>query len=148
MEKVFFFDQNQSLNGSNAEKLRVKSVYHRWVDTILNPLDGADAVTSLYADDAILFPTLSSKPHMGKEMIHSYFVFFLTLKDLKVDTKFVITKVYGDLAMNAGYLEISHKDGENRKLIKARFNFWYQKVDEQWKIIFHQSSILPNDFLT
>ncbi len=93
----------------------------------------------------MLFPTLSSESCIGIKKIEQYFKFFLQLTDLKIQTKELITRVYGDIAMNAGNCLISYTKGDQKQVIRVRFSFWYKKIEGEWKIIFHQSCREPKD---
>ena len=80
-----------------------------------------------------------------KEMLTNYFVHFLSLKNIQIETKQLITRVYGDIAMNTGFYDVSYMNGKKREHVKARFDFWYKNINGEWKIIFHQSSIVPGE---
>jgi hypothetical protein len=123
----------------------IKAAYFEWVDESEKAHGKVEAVISLYTDDAILLPTLCPKIYTNNNMRVHYFQRFLSLKDLKIQTRELITREYGDIAMNTGLYDISYmKDGE-RVLLRSRFDFWYKKIDGKWMIIYHQSSALPKE---
>ncbi|MCH9811136.1 DUF4440 domain-containing protein [bacterium] len=126
-----------------GEKGSVREAYFLWVDAVEAAKGKTAGVLSLYANDAILLPTISPKLCRTKEELNEYFMHFLSLEDLKAETVELITREYGPIAMNTGFYTFTYlKDGE-KQTVRARFDFWYKKVDGQWKIIFHQSSKIP-----
>ena len=130
---------------SDQEKGSVKEAYFNWVHEVETSRGHTEKVVDLYAKHAILMPTISPEICTTKEMRTKYFRRFLGFQNLQVETKQLITKEYGDIAMNAGYYNISYVEGNSRVLVEARFDFWYKKIDGEWKIIFHQSSMLPKE---
>ena len=132
-------------NKSELTEVSLKNQYHRWVHEVETSGGNVQGVLNLYADDAILLPTLSPKICTNKKMLADYFNHFLNLQSLKVETKELITRRYGDIGMNTGYYNISYMNGNKKEIIKARFDFWYRNVDGKWEIIFHQSSVLPKE---
>lgn len=128
---------------SRGEKGSVREAYFLWIDAVVNAKGNSEEVLSLYAKDAILLPTVSPKLCKTKEDLKEYFAFFLSLKDLHATTTELITREYGELAMNTGFYTFTFMQNGKKQVVHARFDFWYKKVDGKWKIIFQQSSRLP-----
>ena len=129
-----------------GEKGSVRAAYFNWIDEVEGSRGITNGVVDLYAQDAILMPTLRSKICDTPRERNDYFIFFLSLKNLQVQTIKLITREYGEIAMNTGFYNVSFEDDQGEiKTVYARFDFWYKKIDGKWKIIFHQSSVLPAD---
>ena len=96
-------------------------------------------VAALYESNGILLPTVSNKVRHNHEEIEDYFVHFLAKgPEGKIDESNVRT--FGDVAINSGVYTFSFKDGA---VVQARFTFVYRWNGQQWKIIEHHSSAMP-----
>ncbi|MEH2513231.1 uncharacterized protein (TIGR02246 family) [Nitrobacteraceae bacterium AZCC 1564] len=106
--------------------------------------DNPDKVLALYADDAVLWGTLSPKLRADRAAMQDYFVTaFKALPGLKVAFGEQLIRVYGDTAVNTGYYTFSYqKDGETKQL-PARYSFTYVKSGDKWLIVDHHSSAMP-----
>lgn len=103
-------------------------------------------VTNLYADDAILLSNLQGDVKKGHREIHAYFKdAFLTKHPIG---KLVEghTRVIGGTAVNSGLysIKMDGKDGR-RVTVQARHTFVYQWLGNDWKIVEHHSSLIPQD---
>jgi uncharacterized protein (TIGR02246 family) len=107
-------------------------------------LDEPEKVLPLYADDAVLWGTLSPALRTDRAALRDYFVTaFKVLPGLKVSFGEQRIRVYGDTAVNTGYYTFSFtKDGE-AKTLPARYSFTYVKRGDQWLIVDHHSSAMP-----
>ena len=98
-----------------------------------------EQVADLYADNAILLPTMSNQVcHTHKE-IKDYFTHFLD-KDPVGNIDESNIRSYGQLAINSGIYTFTFKDGTS---VRARFTFVYYKQVDRWRIIEHHSSQMP-----
>ena len=98
-----------------------------------------DKVVSLYADDAVLLPTLSNEVRHNHHEIKDYFIHFLAKNPQgSIDESNI--RIFDDLAVNSGIYSFKFGDGT---IAKARFTFVYLFKDQIWKIIEHHSSLLP-----
>ncbi len=102
-------------------------------------------VAEMYLDDGqgILVPTVSPKVRHNREEIADYFSHFLEgHPDGRIDESNI--RIYDDIAINSGLytFEMDTEDGK-RADIPARFTFVYKKVDGEWMILEHHSSLLP-----
>ena len=106
--------------------------------------DDPDKVLPLYADDAVLWGTLSPKVRADKAALRDYFVSaFKVLSSLKVAFGDQLIRVYGSTAVNTGYYTFTYaKDGET-KIFPARYSFTYIKNGDKWLIVDHHSSAMP-----
>src|SRR5437016_6998120 len=107
--------------------------------------DDPDKVLPLYAEDAVLWGTLSPTVRADWATLRDYFVTaFKVLPGLKVAFGDQLIRVYGDTAVNTGYYTFSYvKDGETKSL-PARYSFTYVKNGEHWLIVDHHSSAIPS----
>jgi uncharacterized protein (TIGR02246 family) len=102
-------------------------------------------ILDLYAEDAILWGTISSKRRDDPNAIRDYFVnAYKALPGLTVTFEDPSIRVYGgDTAINTGYYTFSfEKDGATQSL-PARYSFTLVKRDGAWQIVDHHSSALP-----
>jgi uncharacterized protein (TIGR02246 family) len=92
-----------------------------------------DKVLPFYAEDAVLWGTLSPMVRADRAALRDYFVTaFKVLPGLKVTFGDQLIRVYGDAAVNTGYYTFSYsKDGEV-KTLPARYSFTYIKSGERW----------------
>jgi len=74
-----------------------------------------------------------------KEEIEDYFVAFLAKGPVgKIDEANIRT--FGDIAINSGVYTFTFKDGQT---VTARYTYVYRWNGQDWKIIEHHSSQLP-----
>ena len=98
-------------------------------------------VTALYADEAILLPTVSNQVRRDSGEIEDYFAHFLTKGPQgKIDQANV--RLFADLAINSGVYTFSFSDGSS---VQARFTFVYRWNGKAWNIIEHHSSKMPEE---
>ncbi|MGB0414261.1 MAG: SgcJ/EcaC family oxidoreductase [Coraliomargarita sp.] len=96
-------------------------------------------VAALYETNAILLPTVSNKVRHNHAEIEDYFVAFLAKGPVgKIDESNVRT--FGDVAINSGVYTFTFKDGAS---VQARFTYVYRWNGQDWKIVEHHSSAMP-----
>jgi len=98
-----------------------------------------EQVANLYADNAILLPTMSHRVCHSHEEIKNYFTHFLEKDPVGAINESNI-RFYGQLAINSGIYTFTFKDGSS---VRARFTFVYYKQVGRWRIIEHHSSKMP-----
>jgi len=102
-------------------------------------------ILTLYAEDGVLWGTISSKRRDDPAAIRDYFVnAYKALPNLTVTFEDPHIRVYGgDTAVNTGYYTFSYeKDGAPQSL-PARYSFTLVKRDGDWQIVDHHSSAMP-----
>ena len=102
-------------------------------------------ILTLYAEDGVLWGTISSKRRDDPAAIRDYFVnAYKALPNLTVTFEDPKIRVYGaDTAINTGYYTFSYeKDGAVQSL-PARYSFTLVKRDGDWQIVDHHSSAMP-----
>lgn len=119
-------------------EVNVMQFFQRWNDALAtgNP----DAVTTLYAEDAILLPTVSNQVRHNHEEIRDYFVNFLAKKPKGVIDEANIRFLADDLAINSGVYTFTFGD---QSQVTARYTYLYRRIDGDWKIVEHHSSAMP-----
>lgn len=120
----------------------IAALFDQWNTTLKT--GSARAMTSLYAPDAILQPTLSNKVRTTPAQIQDYFDHFLTGKPVGTINYREIRHMAPDAAMDSGVytFTLTNADGSKRD-VQARYTFLYERLDGQWKIINHHSSAMP-----
>jgi len=108
----------------------------KWVGAIKS--GDPKQVTNLYHDDGILLGTFSNKERVGHELILEYFE---NLLKSPVDIEIVSEHPHDfeSAAVNSGLYNFV----TNGKTINARFSFVYNRDNDEWKIVSHHSSIMP-----
>jgi uncharacterized protein (TIGR02246 family) len=109
----------------------------RWAERF-NTRDPAQ-VTSLYAEDALLFGTSKSKLYVGKQEIGTYFSGAATVK-LSDQT---IRNLTEDTALCVGTYLFSRVTDGIETAAPARFTFVLKRQEGRWEILHHHSSANP-----
>ena len=139
-DKPMFYSGTASAP-TDAREAEIASLFDRWNAALAtgNPAE----VTKLYAQDAVLEPTVSNKVRTTPEEIHNYFTSFLKLKPQGVVNYRQIRVLDENTALDTGvYTFDLTKDGK-RQQVQARYTYVYEKLGGQWKIINHHSSAMP-----
>jgi len=145
----------RSARAAPAVRMSVESVdkaTRHWCATVTSGADDNWArVKALYAEDAILWGTVSDDMRSGADLT-DYFKWFAMIPGLSlVDGSYKsFTQVMGDRAINSGYFTflIPQRSGEV-KTVPARFTFVYRKLATptadgiEWEIVNHHNSVVP-----
>jgi uncharacterized protein (TIGR02246 family) len=126
-----------SLHTYAAPEDEVRAASQKWVESI--GMGDPDLMLSLYAEDAILHGTGSPVVRVGHALIREYFAGLTT----RVVMNFVEPqhiRIYDDIAINTGNYETTIGDAAP---VRLRYSFVYHKVGDQWLIVDHHSSRLP-----
>jgi len=128
------------------DKAEVTTAMNAW-KTQLTEACSKDAshILPLYADDGVLWGTISQTIRTDKAGLTDYFVNACKkLPKLSVEFKDPVIRVYGgDTAINSGYYTFSYeKDGQMVQL-PARYSFTLVKTGGKWLIADHHSSAMP-----
>ena len=116
----------------------VLGLFDQW-NTALSTLN-PDTVTALYADNAVLLPTVSNQVRHNHEEIRDYFVGFLQKSPHGVIDEFNVNILSDTHATNSGVYTFTFGDGSK---VSARFSYLYVASDDGWKILQHHSSAMP-----
>lgn len=101
-----------------------------------------DEVVKLYAEDAVLLPTVSNQVRHNHAEIRDYFVNFLKKHPRGVVNESNV-RDYGDVASNAGVYTFDLTTDGVTAQVPCRFTFLYRKESDGWKIVEHHSSQMP-----
>jgi uncharacterized protein (TIGR02246 family) len=114
----------------------------RWANIFA--LNDPDKILPLYANDGVLWGTLSPTVRSDPAAVKAYFVgAYKALPQAKVAFGEQLIRVYGNTAINTGYYTFSYvKDGQAAS-IPARYSFAYVKTGNDWFIVDHHSSAMP-----
>ena len=127
------------------DKEDVAAAMNMWRDYLVKgTTEDPGEILSLYAEDGVLWGTISSKRRDDPAAIRDYFVnAYKALPNLAVTFEDPYIRVYGDTAVNTGYYTFSYeKDGAMQSL-PARYSFALVKRDGDWQIVDHHSSAMP-----
>ena len=116
----------------------VVALFDRWNAALatLNP----DAVTTLYAEDAVLLPTVSNQVRHNHTEIRDYFVGFLQKSPQGVIDESNVCILSDTHATNSAGYTFTFGDGSS---VTARFSYLYVATADGWKILQHHSSAMP-----
>jgi uncharacterized protein (TIGR02246 family) len=120
----------------------IASFFTQWNNAIQT--ENPDTVTALYAEDAVLLPTISNTPRTNHTEMRAYFVDFLKKKPrATIDRSFI--KPGCNWATDTGIYSFNLTDEKSKKVTKvqARYSFVYEKIKGKWTIIHHHSSLMP-----
>ena len=118
----------------------IESLFDQWNAALqsANP----DKVVACYAPDAILLPTVSAQVRHNHAEIRDYFVHFCA-KAPEGRIHEANIRIFDDIAINSGRYTFKITENDRRVTVAARFTFVYRKLESEWLIIEHHSSILP-----
>jgi uncharacterized protein (TIGR02246 family) len=106
--------------------------------------DDPDKILPFYANDAVLWGTLSPTVRADQAALRDYFVTaFKVLPGLKVAFSGQLIRVYGATAVNTGYYTFSYVQNGEAKTLPARYSFTYVQRGDHWLIVDHHSSAMP-----
>ena len=115
----------------------IAALFDQW-NTALQSGD-AEQVAALYAPDSVLLPTMSNTVRHNRIDIAEYFTHFCAKKPVgKIDQSHI--RIYDKIAIHAGVYSFICADGT---AFQARFSFVYHLDKEQWLIVEHHSSYMP-----
>ena len=115
----------------------ILDTFNQWNQAIQtgNP----EEVVKLYAENAVLLPTLSNTVCDSREKILNYFKHFVS-KGPKATIEQSHSRELGDACLYCGVYSFSFADGSSAV---ARYSFVYQNINGEWKILEHHSSLMP-----
>ncbi|HEU5222655.1 MAG TPA: SgcJ/EcaC family oxidoreductase [Candidatus Lumbricidophila sp.] len=105
----------------------------------------ASKVAALYANDAVLLPTVSNQVRTDQAGITDYFTHFLENKPSGKRTQSLINVLDENSAIDTGIYDFTLTDPKTnaKSVVTARYTFEYEKRDGKWLIVNHHSSKLP-----
>ena len=129
---------SEGITCAAVDEKTIAGLFDRWNDTLRT---GTPAqIAALYADDAILLPTLSNTPRYTTAQRVDYFNHFQAKRPRgHIDEHVVFLGC--NVAVDAGvYTFTFDKEGGR---VQARYTFTYAHDGERWRITSHHSSAMP-----
>lgn len=116
----------------------VQDLFERWNQALGS--ERPETVASLYEPGALLLPTLSPTNRSNPEAIADYFTAFLKRQPTgKVSSRHIVLGC--NQATDAGNYRFQlHQPDEQ---LDARYTFVYAFDGQQWQIVHHHSSLVP-----
>ena len=123
-----------------ATKKMAEELFKKWNDALQT--GSAKAVAALYAEDAILLPTVSNLPRTTTAEIEDYFHHFLEKKPYGIVKERNIKQGCNKLT-DAGIYDFEVISNGKKEVVPARYTFVYEYRNNEWKIVHHHSSMMP-----
>ncbi|MBY0564883.1 MAG: SgcJ/EcaC family oxidoreductase [Hyphomonadaceae bacterium] len=120
----------------------VAALFDRWNAALAtgNP----DTVAALYAEDAVLEPTVSNNVRSTPQEIREYFVEFLPSRPQGTINERYIDILGDNVAMDQGVYTFDLPGAAEGRWVTARYTFVYtREPGGEWKIEHHHSSAMP-----
>ena len=111
-------------------------------ESAFNSRDAA-RVLALYAEDAVLWGTMSKEIASTPPQVARYFSEATARPDMRVSLGEQHIRIYGDFAVNTGTYMFSDVREGRAVTFPARFTFAFSRRDGRWAIVDHHSSRLP-----
>ena len=116
----------------------IVQLFSNWNDAIQT--GDPDKVTAMYAEDAVLLPTVSNQVRHNHSEIRDYFVSFLAKSPSGEINESNPRQLTDDLVSNTGVYTFTFGDGAQ---VMARYSYLYKFIGGEWKILEHHSSMMP-----
>jgi uncharacterized protein (TIGR02246 family) len=135
--------QDEATEGAQPTPEQIAALFDEWNAALAtgNPEEVAD----LYAPDAVLLPTLSPQIRTTRAGIVDYFAHLLPSMPQAAITQEMITVLDRDDAINTGLYTFTLTQNGVQQQVPARYTFVYQRINGEWLIINHHSSLVPED---
>lgn len=134
---LLYFFGSVNCFAEDIDDIRARAEF--WAESFDN--GDPDLMVSLYSEEAILHGTASPVLRKGTTLIREYFsgagsnpprMFFIEPMHIRI---------FGDIALNTGNYAVQLE--ESSEPIVLRYSMVYRKLGDQWLIIDHHSSLLP-----
>jgi len=132
----------KSMQNNNNNPEAIRGVIQNWVDTVCR--HNANDIVSLYAPDGVLLGTVAKTMKVGQNNIIGYFDMFVGKKPCGYITEINVQNFGSDYAVADGTytFELTNEEG-TIDIVPARFTFVVRRINGQWKIATHHSSVNP-----
>ncbi len=118
-------------------KTEIAALFDRW-NAALRSKDPKKVVAN-YAPGSVLIPTLSDRVRFTATEKEDYFVHFLKRHpEGRIDDR--VIEVDCNSAVDSGLYTFRFGDGTQ---VRARYTFTYKRLDGEWLISSHHSSVMP-----
>jgi uncharacterized protein (TIGR02246 family) len=123
-----------------ATKKLAEDLFNKWNAALQT--GNAKNVAALYAEDAVLLPTVSNLPRTTPAEIEDYFNHFLEKKPYGIIKQRNIKQGCNKLT-DAGIYDFEVTANGKKEIVPARYTFVYEYRNSEWKIVHHHSSMMP-----
>lgn len=120
----------------------VATNFARWNDALQT--GDPKQVAALYHENLSLLPTLAPRTINDRTGCERYFDFFCSLHPVARIAQEFIYPLTDDSYAHAGIYEFTVDRGDGREQVDARFSMVWRKVGDNWMILHHHSSRVPN----
>lgn len=131
------------ISESDKNDEAIIKVLDKWADAF--SFEKPDAIVSMYARDASLWGTLSSRRRDSHELIRDYFEHLFEFKERRVVFDKPRIRYYEDMSVCAGTYLLSWMDGVKKIELPARYSLVLSYQEKNWLIVDHHSSAMPDD---
>lgn len=134
-----------ALPGWADDEADVTAAMEMWKESLAKgTTDDPGEILTLYAEDGVLWGTISTTRRDDPAAIRDYFVnAYKALPNLSVTFEDPHIRVYEDAAINTGYYTFSYEKEGQAQSLPARYSFTLVKRDGEWLIVDHHSSAMP-----
>jgi hypothetical protein len=142
-EKLLYLmivDPSQSQAVRERETANITVAMEAWA--LAFSADSPENILSLYAEDSVLWGTLSPQRLDTPAAIRDYFAGMFLLRERKVTFTDPLIRVYGDTAVNTGYYTLSWIRNRKAEITPAHYSMTYVKRYQRWLIVEHHSSVV------
>ena len=143
-EKLLYLmivDPSQSQAVRERETAEITVAMEAWAQAF--SAESPENILSLYAEDAVLWGTLSPLRWDTPAAIRDYFAEVFTLIERKVTFTDPLIRIYGAIAVNTGHYTFSWIREGKAETIPARYSITYVKCHQRWLIVDQHSSVVP-----
>lgn len=126
------------MSSMKSNRAEIEGLFSLWNKALES--GDPDKLVRLYATNAILLPTLSNRPRTNHAEIRDYFAeaFMPRGPSGKIMTAYV--RVFTDVAICSGVFAFTFSD---KSAAQVRKSFVYRWNGEEWLIVEHHSSLMP-----
>jgi uncharacterized protein (TIGR02246 family) len=133
--------QQSPQQGAQPTQQEVAGLFTQWNEALATR--DPQVVADRYAPDAVLLPTVSNKVRTDRAGIVDYFAHFLENQP-KGQILESHVKVLGPKdAIDTGTYRFTLTTDGQQRIVDARYTFVYEKVGNEWLIVNHHSSAMP-----
>jgi uncharacterized protein (TIGR02246 family) len=120
----------------------LKNVVIYWLNTLMK--HNLEEIVNLYALDGILLGTFSKNMKIGHSEIMSYFEHFFLKRPTGEFTSINVQHLGSDYGVVDGtYTFNLMEDDDTIRVAPARYTFVLRRINDEWKIASHHSSVQP-----
>ncbi len=116
----------------------IEGLFSEWNKALVS--GDPDKVVRLYATNAILSPTLSNTPRTSHAEIRDYFAKTFMPRGPSGTIVKAYVRVFADIAICSGVFVFTFND---KSAAQVRKSFVYRWNGEEWLIVEHHSSLMP-----